>query len=220
MILGDLIPPEKFRLPLRLLSRCPRPQILDVGCGNHSPTATKKWFPQSIYHGVDIVEDYNLNEADKQAMQRFIKVDPNGGGYDQIEAGAYDLLVMNHVLEHMPNAMEILDVLLEKMRSGGVVFLAFPSERSLQLPSARGTLHFSDDPTHVFVPSVREIANLLLAKGFTIVRAGQSKNPIRWWIGALILPVRLLQRALTGHMSAKGLWYVLGFEASVIAVKK
>ena len=220
MILGDILPPEKFRLPLSLLQRVAEPKILDVGCGNHSPTATRKWFPQCVYHGVDIVEDYNLNEADKKAMQRFIKVEPDGGGYEQIENGAYDFLVMNHVLEHMPNAMEILDCLLEKLRPGAVVYLAFPSERSLQLPSAQGTLHFCDDSTHVFVPSVREITNLLLSRGFTIVRAGQSKNPVRWWIGALVLPFRWVQRALTGRMSAKGLWYVLGFEASVIAVKK
>jgi 2-polyprenyl-3-methyl-5-hydroxy-6-metoxy-1,4-benzoquinol methylase len=99
---GQIFPPNKFRHALKHLQGVRRPRILDIGCGNKSPSITKHWFPDSEYHGVDIVENYNISVEDKKAIDRFIKVTIEGGGYDQIEDSSYDLLIMSHVIEpHM-----------------------------------------------------------------------------------------------------------------------
>jgi SAM-dependent methyltransferase len=216
---GQIFPPNKFRHALKLLKDVRRPRILDIGCGNKSPSITKHWFSESEYHGVDIVEDYNLSAEDKKAMDRFIKVTIEGGGYDQIPDESYDLLIMSHVIEHMNDPLPTLQMLLRKVRSGGMIYLAFPSERTLGLPSAVDTLHFSDDSTHIFLPSVRDCVNLMLANRFRIVFGGTSRNPARWVLGCCLAPIRFLTRLLTGNMSARGLWYFYGFESSVVAVK-
>lgn len=111
-------------------------------------------------------------------------------------------------------------MLVRKIRPGGMIYLAFPSERTLGLPNAIDTLHFSDDSTHIFLPSVRDCVNLLLENQFRIVFGGTSRNPARWITGLFLAPVRLTSKLLTGKMSARGLWYFYGFESSVVAVKR
>lgn len=217
---GQIFPPNKFRHALKHLQGVRRPRILDIGCGNKSPSITKHWFPDSEYHGVDIVENYNISVEDKKAIDRFIKVTIEGGGYDQIEDSSYDLLIMSHVIEHMNDPMPTLQMLVRKIRPGGMIYLAFPSERTLGLPNAIDSLHFSDDSTHIFLPSVRDCVNLLLGNQFRIVFGGTSRNPARWIIGLCLAPVRLTRKLLTGKMSARGLWYFYGFESSVVAVKR
>lgn len=216
---GQIFPPNKFRHALKHLRAVQCPRILDIGCGNKSPSITKHWFPGSVYHGVDIVENYNLSPEDKKAMDRFIKVTIEGGGYEQIEDNSYDLLIMSHVIEHMNDPLPTLEKLMRKIRPGGMIYLAFPSERTLGLPNAIDTLHFSDDSTHIFLPSVRDCVNLMLANRFRIIFGGTSRNLPRWILGFCLAPIRFLTRLLTGKMSARGLWYFYGFESSVVAVK-
>jgi 2-polyprenyl-3-methyl-5-hydroxy-6-metoxy-1,4-benzoquinol methylase len=75
--------------------------ILDIGCGNHSPSLAKRWFPKSTYHGADI-QKYRLNTADLLAMDNFYLIGQDGNqGYDDIPDMTYDFIVMNHVIEHI-----------------------------------------------------------------------------------------------------------------------
>jgi hypothetical protein len=39
-------------------------------------------------------------------------------------------------------------------------------------------------------------------------------------IGAVILPWALLRKMITGKLSSKGLWYILGFEDHVFGQRK
>lgn len=211
--------PMKFRYVRRLTSASPR--ILDIGCGNGSPSLTKKWFPGCHYSGADI-QRYNLSAADDAAMDEFFSVAADGSGYDAIPEAAYDLVILNHVVEHMANPRPILAALCGKLRPGGYIWIAFPSLRSLSLPhSVDETLNFCDDPTHVRVPDIREIANVLLANGVSIVHAGRSCEGFLTSLGdAFKLLKRLLVRAFTGKFSGRGLWYILGFEDHVLGRRK
>ena len=69
---------------------------------------------------------------------------------------------MVHVIEHLHNGDKVLEGLLTKLRSGGVIYIEYPGIRSTRLPSMRGSLNFSDDPTHVRLYSVPEIMFLTL----------------------------------------------------------
>jgi hypothetical protein len=115
----------------------------------------------------------------------------------------------------MSDPSPILEKICTKLKPGGVIWIAFPSLKSLSLPSAEGSLNFSDDPTHVRVPDIREISNVLLSNGVRVLHAGRTRDFIRGAIGAVVLPYALAKRAVTGKMSGKGLWYLLGFEDHV-----
>ena len=210
----------KFRYLRRRLPAGPL-RILDIGCGNHSPSITKRWFPSCHYAGADI-QRYNLSGADLAAMDEFFELGADGSGYDAIQAASYDLVFLNHVVEHMAEPAPVVAALCTKLKPEGYIWIAFPSLRSLSLPhSVDETLSFCDDPTHVRVPDVREIANILLANGVNIVHAGRSREGLLTTLGDTVkLVKRLAVRAFTGRFSGRGLWYLLGFEDHVLGRRK
>ena len=210
--------PTKF-LYFRRRIRNPEIRILDVGCGNNSPTTTKRWFPGCHYSGADI-QSYNLSDDDKEAMDDFYSLGTDGSGYSAIPDRSYDFIILHHVLEHMTKPMETLRVICSKLKDGGYIWIAFPSLRSLALPSADGSLQFCDDPTHQYLPDVREVSNVLLANGVKIDHAGRSRYLVREFIGAVILPWAFLRRAIKGQLSGRGLWYIFGFEDHVFGHRR
>jgi len=210
--------PTKFLYARRRLSGS-RLRILDIGCGNNSPSTTKHWFPGCHYSGADI-ERYNLNDQDLAAMDTFYLLDPNDQEYSAIPDNSFDFIILHHVVEHIATPEPILAAICSKLKPGGYLWIAFPSLRSLWLPSAEGTLQFCDDPTHVYIPDIREISNILLENGVKVLHAGRSRSFVRETIGAITLPWALLKRSFTGRLSGKGLWYILGFEDHVFGQRK
>jgi ubiquinone/menaquinone biosynthesis C-methylase UbiE len=212
--------PMKFRYVRRRLTM-PSARILDVGCGNHSPSITKRWFPGCHYTGAD-VQRYNLDEADDTAMDQFFLLSADGSSYDAIPDAAYDFVILNHVLEHIPDPHPVLTALSRKLKPSGYIWIAFPSVRSLSLPSSCDeTLQFCDDPTHVYVPGVREVANILLANRVLILHAGPSREGLLTTIGDTFKYLkRLFRKMVTGSFSGRGMWYLLGFEDHVLGQRR
>jgi SAM-dependent methyltransferase len=91
--------PMKFRYVRRYLNASSI-HILDIGCGNNSPSLTRRWFPGCHYTGADI-QRYNLDKADDAAMDAFYVLGADGSGYEAIPDSSYELVILNHVLEHM-----------------------------------------------------------------------------------------------------------------------
>lgn len=188
---------------------------LDVGCGNHMPQVTKKRFPAWNYYGLDRA-DYNVDAADKAVMAGYYRVDLATGTLDSLPDAFFDIIVMSHVLEHLHNGLDVLDGLTHKLKPGGRIYLEFPSERSLALPSMKGTLQFCDDDTHVRVYGVREVANRLMAGGLTVTKAG----PRRYWVRIVVLPIVVPLKLLLGRgFEAGDFWDVTGFADYVFARK-
>lgn len=211
--------PTKFLYAKRILS-APDLRILDIGCGNNSPTTTKHWFPRCHYTGVDI-QQYNIDEADIVAMDAFYNVGTDGSGYSAIPDGSYDFIILHHVIEHMAAPAQVLALICPKLKPGGCIWIAFPSLRSLSFPhAAEGTLQFCDDDTHIYVPDLGEVSNVLLANGVKVLHAGRTRDVVRTLVGVAVLPFRLLNRLITGRLVARGLWYVLGFEDHVFGQRR
>ncbi len=217
MKISNVICPAKFKFAQKYF-KSKNVSILDIGCGNNSPSTTKKWFPKARYTGVDI-QEYNLNHQDKEAMDDFYYVTTSVASYQKIPNEVFNFIIMNHVIEHMPEYGEILDEICKKLAPGGLLWIAFPSVRSLNLPSAIGTLNFCDDETHVFIPTIAELGNFLLRRGFKIHRAGRSHDLFRFLIGCFIVPVAIASYLVKGTFKARGLWYISNFEDRIIAIK-
>jgi 2-polyprenyl-3-methyl-5-hydroxy-6-metoxy-1,4-benzoquinol methylase len=91
--------PMKFQYVRHRLSSASI-RILDIGCGNNSPSVTKRWFPGCHYTGADI-QRYNLSGEDDAAMDAFYLLGSDSSGYAEIPDGSYDFVILNHVLEHI-----------------------------------------------------------------------------------------------------------------------
>jgi SAM-dependent methyltransferase len=211
--------PMKFRYVRGKLMTAPR--ILDIGCGNGSPTLTKRWFPGCHYAGADI-QRYNLSDADIAAMDAFYQLSTDGTGYDAIPEASFDFIILNHVIEHMREPEPVVAELCGKLRPGGFIWIAFPSLRSLALPhSVDETLQFCDDATHVYVPDVREVANILLANGVAVLHAGRSREGFWTTVADVVKFVkRWIGKLATGKFSGRGMWYLMGFEDHVFGQRK
>ena len=211
--------PMKFRYVRDKLPLSPR--ILDIGCANRSPSLTKRWFPGCHYSGADI-QRHDLNEVDLTSIDDFFLLGVDGSGYDFIPNSSYDFVILNHVVEHMAEPGPILVSLCGKLKPGGYVWIAFPSVRSLTLPhSVDETLNFYDDPTHVAVPDLNEIANILRANGVHVLHAGRSREGFLTRLGDVFkLGKRLVKWLFTGKFSGRGMWYILGFEDHVLGQRK
>lgn len=212
--------PMKFRY-VRGRFSSPSLRILDIGCGNGSPSLTKRWFPGCHYAGADI-QRYNLSDADVAAMNEFFQLGADGSGYDAIPDASYDFVILNHVIEHMAEPAPIVAKLCRKLKPGGYIWIAFPSVRSLSLPhSVDETLNFCDDPTHVYLPDICEVADILLMSGVNVVHAGQSREGFWTTVtDAMKFCKRCIGKIVTGKFSGRGMWYLLGFEDHVLGQRR
>jgi SAM-dependent methyltransferase len=150
------------------------------------------------------------------AMSGHYVIDLEKESLQPLPDGFFDIIVMSHVIEHLPNGLDVLASLTGKLREEGRIYVEFPSVRSLALPSMPGTLNFCDDATHVRVYDIREISNLLLARGFKILKAGRRRYWTRVFLFPIIGPLKLLVR---GRIEAGDFWDVTGFADYVFARK-
>jgi 2-polyprenyl-3-methyl-5-hydroxy-6-metoxy-1,4-benzoquinol methylase len=202
------------------------PKILDIGCGNHSPSKIKRLLPNCIYTGIDI-QEYNIDEFDKESADYLHILNCNPIDF-ALEAdkllpdNEYDLIVMRHVIEHLSNPFDLLELACKKMKSHSLLYLSFPSEESIFFPSAKGTLNFYDDPTHIWIPSIREICNFLTnndAKPILLNKKNRG-GLLYPFIGILQLPLKLIQKKINGNFTVDfSIWALYGFESIIVARK-
>jgi 2-polyprenyl-3-methyl-5-hydroxy-6-metoxy-1,4-benzoquinol methylase len=214
--LSRFVPPPKLK---RFLAYRKLPvAILDVGCGNHSPTMTKHWFPRSTYYGLD-VQLYNNSLEDLQAIDQFYEADLREDSLEQIPDGHFDIILMVHVVEHITNGEDVICRLSRKLKPGGRIYVETPSERSATLPSGMDCLNFYDDPTHVRLYTQTELELACTAAGMRVVAAGLRRDMLWMVVGLALLPKQLSSLARHGKLFGPGLWDWLGFAQFVEALK-
>ena len=201
--------PTKFRRIFREYHDRPA-TFLDVGCGNHSPTITKQYFPRCTYHGIDRAA-YNVDASDESAADRIFVLDLDTDSLDAVPDAQYDVVILNHVVEHLRHPERVVAECCAKLRDGGSIYLEFPALRSLGLPSMAGTLQFCDDDTHAYLPDPYVIANTMLRSGVR-VRAGGTRRDLPRVLATPAYVVRNVVRRLTGKPAqSRGLWDAKGF---------
>ena len=104
------------------------------------------------------------------------------------------------------------------LRRGGKLFMSFPSEASVNMPSRKGCLNFYDDKTHTTVPSWRGILRALAEGGMRLDFAAPRYRPaVGFLIGLAFEPFvapfgRQAPRATT--------WALYGIESIIWATKE
>lgn len=191
--------------------------LLDVGSGNKSATDFKTYFPNGKYHGIDIVRDYNYEPEDFDQMEAFYEMDLEALAFDAIPDNHFDAILMAHIIEHLKNGDEVIRKMASKLKSGGVIYIEYPGEKSTKLPSRKGTLNFYDDDTHVRVYSVPEVSNVLEESGFNVLSGGTRRS----WRNILMMPIKFIHNRLKyGYIMASVFWDWYGFAEYVWARKK
>lgn len=191
-------------------------RLLDVGAGNHSASRITGLFPKCEYYGLDMDKSYNNDAGDFNAMKGFYELDLTKLDLSTVPDSYFDGIWMAHVIEHLYNGDEVLPLLIKKLKPGGFFYIEYPGKKSTRLPSMKGTLNFSDDPTHVRLYSVPEIEGIFNRNGCTIMEAGTRRN----WYYIASLPLRFIISLIKkGYVQGNVFWDLLGF-AEYVYVRK
>ena len=191
--------------------------LLDIGAGNHSASLTKKLFPNCKYYGLDLDKHYNNNKDDFRCMEAFYEMNLDEQQFDSIPNNHFDVLLLNHVIEHLQDGEAVIKGLIPKLKKGGMIYVEYPGFRSTQLPRMEGTLNFFDDDTHVHIHSTRSIMNVLMKCNMQIIAGGTRRHLLNILMMPLKIPYTLLRyRKIVPSI----FWDALGFAEYVVAIRK
>lgn len=215
-VLGD----HRCRVIRRFLGRRgSRPiRILDLGCGSFSVNIFHTYFRDCVYWGVD----RNSVRADAEItghhpLDRFDALDLDTQTIEHIPDASFDVVCASHVLEHLREPVEVVHQAARKLRSGGIIYLEYPSRQSLTLPSMPGTLNFFDDPTHRTPPDTPAIVSELESNGCIVLRSG-PRFAFRRALASL--PIGLAAIVLTGSPYGPAFYDAFHFADFVVGRKK
>lgn len=190
-------------------------RTLDVGCGNNSPAIFKFWRPDLYYVGID-VGDYNQVvdpgiHANEYVVCAPAEFSATIGRYK----GQMDAVVSSHNLEHCDDPDATLAAMVSALRPGGMLYLSFPCEASVNFPRRGGCLNFFDDNTHQRVPSWQGTLDTLVSHGCRIEFSTKRHRPFPLWLkGLLYEPLSMVRRQT---MSDGSTWALYGFESIIWA---
>ena len=138
--------------------------ILDFGCGTGDFAAHMS------------KSGYRVNGAEPDADARAIalKKNPNRirSTNEELESNdCYDIITMWHVLEHIPNFIEVLERLKAKLNQGGTLLVAVPNFKSLDAKIYGSDWAAYDVPRHLNHFSPEGIKALAKKIDVTFIRA-------------------------------------------------
>lgn len=190
-------------------------KLLDVGCGNNSPSICKALRPDIYYVGLDI-GDYNQVRCPSGVADEYIIAAPET--FIQTIATfehRFDALISSHNLEHCAMPYSVLIAMLKTLKPGGRIYLAFPCSASISFPSRRG-LNFYDDNTHKELLEMILVEETIKTEGFTIDFVTERHRPLLLkLIGLVLEPLSFLSRRVM-----VGTWELYGFESIIWATKR
>lgn len=190
-------------------------KLLDVGCGNDSPEYTKSILPSWYYIGLD-VGDYNQHSKSK--ADKYIITD-SSKFTDAILSfkNQIDAVVSSHNLEHCDDRCGTLNAIAQSLRSGGRLYISFPTHDSITFHKGRnGCLNYYDDNSHKdFPPNFGKVIQILTENGLVIDFATTNyQPPIEWFQG--LINEEISARELK---TKEGTWELWGFETIIWATR-
>lgn len=175
----------------------PPGRVLEIGCGRGEilrMLRQRGW----------TVTGLELNEAAARRARDLLGSDVVVGPYqpDRFPAGAFDAVILWHVLEHLVNPSRVIADLARLVRPGGFVAIAVPNIESWQAAVTREHWLHLDVPRHTVHFSEAWLRTALKAAGFRVGEVNQFSFEFSafGWIQSLlncwITPQNLLYEML------------------------
>lgn len=197
----------------------PSVRVLDIGCGNHSASIMKRYYPNCEYYGVDKSKYHNNGPEDFEAMEDFYEIDLNQNleSLNIVPNNFFDCIILSHTIEHLKNGGDALLHLFPKLKKEGIIYVETPSPHSIHLPNMKVGLNFYSDPTHIKVYPLDDIKSFLKRNGFLIIKSGTRRSLKR----IIFLPIYIFGSLLRLKYISAGVFYdIAGFANYIIASKK
>ena len=135
--------------------------FLDFGCGAGKQLNYLKKFQWNTV-GVDF-SPIAVETAVRNGHQGYLVHD-----FSQSEIhDFFDLVRMNHVVEHLYHPHEVLSGVAKKMKRGATLHIAVPNPNGISAKIFQSNWHGLDCPRHVILYSPKAMVDLLHANGFS-----------------------------------------------------
>jgi SAM-dependent methyltransferase len=155
-------------------SRGDVPVVLDYGCGQGNFLLTLcEHFDTGVFYGFEIADEDSVETLLDGRVVIF---------RGRIESHAdrlplFDIITMNHVIEHLPEPMETLKFLSQKLKVGGVFEGQTPNADSLEQRIFGEKWSGFHSPRHTVIFSKQAMELCLESVGFTDIRVSSGFNP-------------------------------------------
>lgn len=158
-------------------------RILDIGCGRGlflDIMRARGWSVMGVEFGQEAAENassvYGIDVISETGMQ--------GALADE----EFDVITMNHVLEHVYNPAETIHECARTLRKGGLLVVSVPNILSLQASFGNRNWFHLDPPYHLHHFSEQGLAKLLENHSFSIqnVRRFDWEYNIFGWLQTLL----------------------------------
>ena len=144
---------------LRQLAQLPKGLLIDVGCGNGDKLRLGNQFGWRA-QGIELDES-----AIKAAKAQGLHV--THGGYELLAdyQGQADCVVCSHVLEHVHQPLQMLQLLLTALKPQGVLLLSVPNANSFLRHHYGESWRGLEAPRHMAIPDGEWLAEYLQGQG-------------------------------------------------------
>jgi 2-polyprenyl-3-methyl-5-hydroxy-6-metoxy-1,4-benzoquinol methylase len=161
--LARLLPGVRAQWDLSVFHLAARPggQVLDVGCGSGRMMRRLAELGWEV-HGIDF-DPKAVEVARNQGLDvRLGTLDEQS--YDD---GSFDAIVMNHVIEHVPDPLRLLESCKRVLKPGGKLVLATPNAWSWGHQRYGRSWRGLEPPRHLHIFTPQAIKRLAVDAGFT-----------------------------------------------------
>jgi 2-polyprenyl-3-methyl-5-hydroxy-6-metoxy-1,4-benzoquinol methylase len=139
-------------------------RVLDIGCGNGrflQYLSTKGNFE---LHGIE----REGNSARRASQISGIRLLVGSLNQDTYSPNYFDAITLFHVFEHIENPAEMLHIIENILKPGGVLVMSFPNMNSHQAGWFKGDWLHLDPPRHLFYFKPIDFIGLMQKKGFEL----------------------------------------------------
>jgi 2-polyprenyl-3-methyl-5-hydroxy-6-metoxy-1,4-benzoquinol methylase len=160
----ELYPPKRsdFEFPMGYLRGRAKGKLLDLGCGaglSLEVAHNSGWLAE----GIDVDSAALANVRSKGLRARTGALPELG-----LPSASYEVVAMNHVIEHLYDPLKILIECARILQPGGLLLINTPNTGSLGHRWFKQAWVALDPPRHLHLFSARSLRALVGAAGFTI----------------------------------------------------
>jgi len=138
------------------------PKILDYGCGHgfFLKVAKENGFEAYGVEYDDEVAKFNENELKIKML--------SNGELENTSDNTFDIIRMNHSLEHLPHPEIILEILHKKLKPNGIIVISSPNFSQKIVKSNTAKLYDLVFPEHLYYFTLQSIIKLLTRLEFSV----------------------------------------------------
>lgn len=147
-------------------------KILDVGCGSGSLLCAMARLGFRNLVGIDPYISSSIKYPDGVTIEKKFITDIDG---------KWNLIMFHHSFEHLPDPLETLEVVSNRLSIGGVCLLRIPTVSSFAWDHYKADWVQLDAPRHFFLHSLQSVSKLVSKVNLKVEKVIYDSNKIQFY---------------------------------------